>query len=45
MTLAVPKPDKPKQKFKIPWALVILALFGAFIAYKNYTRPMVPVAS
>lgn len=41
MTLAVPKPEKPKPKLKIPWALIILALLGAFIAYKNYTRTVV----
>ena len=45
MTLAIPKPEKPKQKLKIPWALIILALLGAFIAYKNYTRPVVQVAA
>jgi hypothetical protein len=40
MTIAAPPPPKP-QKRRIPWALIILAILGIVLAWKN--RPVAPV--
>lgn len=41
MTLAAPPPPKPERR-RIPWAIIILAILGLFLAWKN--RPVSPVA-
>jgi hypothetical protein len=40
MTLAAPPPPKPERR-RIPWAIIILAILGLFLAWKN--RPVSPV--
>jgi len=39
MTLAVPPPAKPQRR-RIPWSIIILAIFGLFLAWKNRPVPV-----
>lgn len=45
MTIAAPPPPEKPKRFKIPWVLIFLIVFGSILAYKNWPRPPGPVVA